>query len=93
MHTKRGALSLDKEPINWQKNLLHIHIHDNDGKQDLHLLPGRGCFPWNSLLSYLKKIRYNGVLVLEPKEQEQLPNYLDRVKHTFERLESFTTII
>jgi len=88
-HDERGELNLDREPINWQKYLLHIHIHDNDGKEDLHLLPGGGCFPWASLISYLKEIQYHGALIIEPKEQIQLPHYLDKIKDTFDQLEAF----
>lgn len=90
---EKGNLTLDKEPINWQKNLLHIHVHDNNGKEDLHLLPEEGLFPWISLISYLKIIKYDGALIIEPKAQEvQLPDYLDKVRNTFERLGYFWTI-
>jgi len=90
---EREKLSLDKEPIDWQKNLFHVHVHDNNGKEDLHLLPEEGLFPWISLISYLKIIKYNGALIVEPKAQEmQLPDYLDKVKNAFERLEYLWTI-
>lgn len=81
-----------QELINWQKDLLHIHIHDNDGKQDLHLLPGEGCFPWASMINYLKEIQYKGVLIMEPKNQNQLPSYLDKINQVFEKLGSFCYI-
>ncbi len=89
-HTGIEGLDLDREPIDWRKYLLHIHIHDNDGKQDLHLLPGEGCFPWASLISYLKEIKYHGVLIVESKEQNNLPVYLDKIKLTFEKLTTFS---
>jgi sugar phosphate isomerase/epimerase len=88
-HTDIGELNLDKEPINWQKELLHIHIHDNNGKDDLHLLPGDGCFPWALLVSYLKKIQYHGALILEPKERSQLPPYLDKINQVMEKLKTY----
>jgi sugar phosphate isomerase/epimerase len=89
---EKGMLRLDKEPIDWEKHLFHIHIHDNNGKSDLHLLPGEGHFPWNQLLSYLKKIQYQGVLIIEPKEQIQLEEYLNKVKQVFYRLEKIGLI-
>lgn len=90
--TEREMLRLGKEPIDWKRKLLHIHIHDNDGKTDLHLLPGEGCFPWSQLLSYLKKIQYQGDLIIEPKEQVQLEEYLSKVKQIFSRLEEIGSI-
>jgi sugar phosphate isomerase/epimerase len=89
---ERGTLRLDREPIDWKKHLLHIHINDNDGKSDLHLLPEEGLFPWSQLLSYLKKIQYQGVLMIEPKEQVQLEEYLNKVTHVFCRLEEINSI-
>lgn len=90
--TEKGTLRLDKEPIDWKKNLLHIHIHDNDGKTDLHLLPEEGCFPWNQLLSCLKNIQYQGYLIIEPKEQVQLEKYLNKVKQVISRFAKIASI-
>ena len=42
-----------------------LHLHDNDGKDDLHLLPTRGVIAWESVLTALKKIGYRGDLTLE----------------------------
>ena len=42
-----------------------LHLHDNDGKDDLHLLPTRGVIAWESVLTPLKKIGYRGDLTLE----------------------------
>lgn len=92
--TERGVLQLDKEPIDWKKKLLHMHVHDNNGEKDLHLLPEEGCFPWTQLLSFLEHIEYQGFLVIEPKEQTQLTDCLNRIKDTFKKLnemESFLT--
>ncbi|MFO7890025.1 MAG: sugar phosphate isomerase/epimerase [bacterium] len=79
-------LNLEKEPINWQKNLFHIHIHDNDRKQDLHLLPGEGRFLWSSLISFLQEIKYNGYLILEPKDQIDITSYLNKINKVFDSL-------
>lgn len=82
---------LEKKPIDWQKNLLHVHIHDNDGKRDLHLLPGEGCYPWATLVTHLKKIKYHGSLIVEPQEQRQLPLFLGKVKQVFEKLKTINS--
>ncbi len=85
-NTDKVELNLEKEPINWQKNLFHIHIHDNDGKQDLHQLPGKGHFPWTSLTNFLQKIEYKGFLILEPKDQLDITSYLNKIKKVSDSL-------
>lgn len=87
---KQGFLNLDNVPINWQDNLLHIHIHDNDGKRDLHLLPQEGLFPWNSFMRFIKQINYSKALIIEVKEQDNLPNYLHKVNTSWNNLKYLT---
>lgn len=38
-----------------QKDIVCVHLHDNDGTLDLHLPPGRGTVRWNVLLDELCK--------------------------------------
>lgn len=42
-----------------------LHVHDNDGKADLHTLPYLGTFDWDAIMGALKKIDYDGVLTFE----------------------------
>jgi sugar phosphate isomerase/epimerase len=85
---RQGVLSLDKVPISWEDSLLHIHLHDNDSKYDLHLLPQEGCFPWPSFMSFLSEIDYKGVLIFEIKKQNDLINYLNRVVTVIDKLKN-----
>jgi sugar phosphate isomerase/epimerase len=41
------------------------HIHDNDGKKDAHLIPGKGTIPWPSLWKALGDADYSGPLTYE----------------------------
>jgi sugar phosphate isomerase/epimerase len=41
------------------------HVHDNDGKQDTHLAPGRGTVDWDSWARALDAIDYRGPIMLE----------------------------
>lgn len=34
-----------------------VHIHDNRGKEDLHLLPGKGDVPWDKVLPALREAK------------------------------------
>lgn len=42
-----------------------LHLHDNNGEGDLHLVPGRGSIDWKSVAEALRDISYGGVLNLE----------------------------
>lgn len=41
------------------------HLHDNNGASDQHLQPGDGMLPWNSIISTLSDIGYNGTFNIE----------------------------
>jgi len=47
------------------ERLLALHIHDNDGRQDSHMLPGSACVDWNRTLELIAKSSYAGPLTLE----------------------------
>lgn len=36
-----------------------VHIHDNRGKEDLHLPPGKGDVPWDKVLPALREAKVN----------------------------------
>lgn len=42
-----------------------VHIHDNFGKVDDHLLPFLGTVQWERVMPALRKAGYTGDLVLE----------------------------
>jgi sugar phosphate isomerase/epimerase len=45
--------------------LATTHVHDNDGRRDLHLPPGEGVIDWQSWRSALDEIDYHGPILLE----------------------------
>ncbi len=47
------------------KQIIHVHIHDNHGEQDEHLVPGQGSIDFKPIVSALKAISYNGMVVVE----------------------------
>ncbi len=47
------------------------HLHDNDGRNDAHLIPGEGAFEWPSFFTTLDAHRYSGTLVLELRRKEE----------------------
>jgi sugar phosphate isomerase/epimerase len=58
-----------------------LHLSDNDGKSDQHLGIGYGTVDWNSIASLLKKLSYNGTLVIE--SVERVEESLQRLKQLF----------
>lgn len=45
--------------------LLALHLHDNDGLEDLHLLPGDGKIDWQAVKFKLNKAGFGGPITLE----------------------------
>ncbi|MBE6609905.1 MAG: sugar phosphate isomerase/epimerase [Ruminococcaceae bacterium] len=60
--------------------LCAMHVHDNDGKSDKHLIPGEGIADWDAFADALYDIGFDGVFSLETEiptgnpadEQERL---------------------
>ena len=46
-------------------HLLTTHLHDNRGKNDDHLVPGKGVIDWDGTLLAFQKIGYDGVWMFE----------------------------
>jgi sugar phosphate isomerase/epimerase len=47
------------------EHLIAIHVHDNHGREDEHLVPGRGTIDWPSALITMQKIGFAGTWLLE----------------------------
>ena len=54
------------------------HVHDNDGRQDVHLPPGLGSIDWGGWIASLDAIGYQGPILLECiKSLRDRPENLD----------------
>jgi len=51
------------------KKIVHIHAHDNDGRDDSHLGIGFGTVDWHRFVKLLREISYNKVVVVESVEK------------------------
>jgi len=45
--------------------LAALHLHDNDGLNDQHILPFGGNVNWDRIMTKIKELNYRGVLALE----------------------------
>jgi sugar phosphate isomerase/epimerase len=49
----------------------HIHVHDNDGQNDQHLLPGQGTINWKDFMPFIgPESEFQGAVVLEARRPE-----------------------
>jgi len=48
-----------------------VHLHDNDGSGDQHLLPFDGTTDWTSLVRDLKRGGFDGHIALEPSYRKE----------------------
>ncbi len=51
--------------ITHRERLFHVHVDDNQGKRDQHLVPGEGTFDFPSFFDLLNEIGYQGYLGVE----------------------------
>ena len=47
------------------KHLITLHLHDNHGERDEHLLPGLGVIDWDGVVGALSETNYRGVFMYE----------------------------
>ena len=47
------------------RNLVALHVHDNDGRNDQHLFPYMGVMDWDRFVKGLKDAGYKGALSFE----------------------------
>lgn len=49
----------------FSSRIVHVHAHDNDGKQDLHLGVGNGTVDWSRFADDIRKAKYEGTVMVE----------------------------
>jgi len=68
-------------------HLVTTHIHDNDGKRDLHLTPFAGSLNWPAALMGFQKVGYDGVLLMELANTDDPAKVLERARRARVRFE------
>jgi len=51
--------------------IVHVHVSDNDGTHDSHLGIGYGTIDWEEVARAMKKVKYDGDVMLESIEHVQ----------------------
>jgi sugar phosphate isomerase/epimerase len=68
-------------------HLWTTHVHDNDGRQDDHLVPFAGAIDWDAAMMGTQKIGYDGVLMFEVGDTGNPVDVLKQAAKARERLE------
>ncbi len=55
---------------NLGQSIVHVHIHDNDGIDDLHLPPGKGIIDLRNIVTKILRQGYDGTFTLEVGHQD-----------------------
>jgi len=55
---------------NLGQSIVHVHIHDNDGIDDLHLPPGKGIINLRNIITKLLRQGYDATFTLEVELQD-----------------------
>jgi sugar phosphate isomerase/epimerase len=73
--------------------LAALHLHDNDGSGDQHLLPFNGNINWEQIMAQLKRFKFDGPLALEVFARENdgttAPQYLSEAMKRVQKLKGF----
>jgi len=77
-HAHSTGLSIDKM-IKYD-NIGHIHLSDNDGSFDNHDAIGSKNIDFKSLFKGLRRMKFDGVCVIEVKKQDEILESLDYIK-------------
>jgi sugar phosphate isomerase/epimerase len=69
------------------EHLLAVHVHDNGGRADDHLVPFEGTIDWPAALTGIQKVGYDGPLMLEIESRGPAKEALGRARRARERME------
>lgn len=73
-------------------HVITTHLHDNKGRADDHLMPGRGVIDWDAATLAFQKVGYDGVWMFEPAVAKAAKPVLEQAAKARERLESLLHI-
>lgn len=77
---------------NCSGHLLTTHLHDNRGRTDDHLVPGKGIIDWDAALLAFQKVGYDGVWMFELAASAEAKATLELAVKARERFESLLHI-
>jgi sugar phosphate isomerase/epimerase len=73
-------------------HLITTHLHDNRGRNDDHLVPGKGAIDWDATTVAFQKVGYDGVWMFELAVAAERKPILEQAAKARERLEALLHI-
>ena len=73
-------------------HVITTHLHDNRGRTDDHLVPGKGVIDWDATTLAFQKVGYDGVWMFELAVAADRKAILEQAAKARERLESLLHI-
>jgi sugar phosphate isomerase/epimerase len=73
-------------------HLASIHVHDNHGRADDHLVPFEGTIDWPAALTAVQKVGYDGALIFELAARGSTRETLVRARAARRRMESLVKV-
>ncbi len=71
-------------------HLITTHLHDNRGRSDDHLVPGKGVIDWDATLLAFQKVGYDGAWMFE---LAAMPDRKMMLEHTVKARERFESLL
>jgi len=73
-------------------HLLAIHVHDNRGRSDDHLVPFDGAIDWAASLTAVQKVGYDGALTFELSPRGSTKDTLARARQARGRMDKLMAV-
>jgi sugar phosphate isomerase/epimerase len=73
------------------EHIVATHVHDNRGREDQHLVPGRGTIDWDAALITMQKIGYSGTYLMELANTGDPATVLEEARRARQRFERALT--
>jgi sugar phosphate isomerase/epimerase len=74
-----------------KERIRSTHLHDNNGRDDSHLFPGKGTIQWESAMKLLRSRTNQYPLMLELKEPEGMAHLVEEAKQSIDGLLQMNT--
>lgn len=73
-----------------KERIRSTHLHDNDGREDQHLFPGKGTIDWGKAMRLLSSRPEQYPLLLELKEPQEMPHPVAQARRAMDKLVELT---
>lgn len=84
------ATGVENEFHLMKSRIRSVHLHDNDGKSDSHLFPGKGTIDWKLTMKLLRSLK-QCPLLLELREPEGMTQPIEQAKRSADFLDGIDT--